>query len=279
MIEVFNGISNIAVAIEKEVFANYDGVIEGLKEDVQIENKVYQYCSNLIEKECESIKSVKSVISKDKKQMCQINENGKYIIAYTAIDTMSLLEANFSLGSIFAIYENKIEAHNLVACIYVTYGPTFQMVFGSKSEGVKYFSYEHGEFVQKDDLKLNEKGKINTPSGGFDSYTQDQKKLTQSFFDDGYRLRFSNSLCLDTHQILFKKGGIFMSPSTFKNQSGVLELVFEAYPMALIIELAGGRAIDGSTRILDLKLDSLHQTSPIYFGSVSEVNRVETFYK
>lgn len=278
MIEVFNAISNIAIDIEKEVFTNYDRFTSNNKSELEIENDVYNYCTTLIEKECEGIKSVKGVISKDKKQLCTINNDGKYIISYVAIDTMELLDTNFSLGTIFGIYENNFEADNLKASVYVTYGPTFQLVFASKSEGVKYFSYEHEQFVQKDSLKLEHKGKINSTAGGFNIYDEKNKTIAQSFFDNGYRLRFSNSLALDTHQILFKKGGIYMSPKTTQNPTGSLEVIFEAFPIAFIIELCSGEAIDGQNRILDIKNPELHQTTPIYFGSVDEITKVKSYF-
>jgi len=278
MIEVFNAIANIAIDIEKEVFTNYDRFTSNGKSELEIENDVYNYCTTLIEKECESIKSVKGVISKDKKQLCTINSDGKYLISYVAIDSVELLDTNFSLGTIFGIYQNSFEADNLKASIYITYGPTFQLVFASKDEGVKYFSYEDNQFVQKDSLNLSNKGKINSTAGGFNIYDEKNKTIAQSFFDDGYRLRFSNSLALDTHQILFKKGGIYMSPKTTQNPTGLLEVIFEAFPIAFIIELCGGGAIDGQNRILDIKTPELHQTTPIYYGSNDEIAKVKSYF-
>jgi fructose-1,6-bisphosphatase I len=271
MIEVFNAIQNIVIKIENEVFSNYDRFVDKKATDKEVEKKVYNFCTEVIESECEDLKSVQSVISKDKKQMCMVHETGKYIISYSAIDNVELLDMNFSLGSIFAVYENEIAPQNLQASVYATYGPTFQIVFASKQEGVKYFSYEHGEFVQKDNLLLKEKGKINTPAGGFNHYNEQNMALAQKFFDQGYRLRFSNSLCLDTHQILFKQGGVYMSPSSS------LEAVFEAFPIAFIIELADGIATDGSQRILELDIKDIHQTTSMYFGSKTEMDSVTTF--
>ncbi len=277
MIEVYNAITNIANDIEKNVFVNYnDFVKEGLSAR-DIHSNIYDYCSQSIEKEFEYLKSVKGVIGKDKKQLCTINENGKYMVSFVAIDNIELLDLNFSLGTIFGIYENDFGAQNLKAAIYITYGPTFQLVFASKEEGVKYFSNEHGEFIQQDSLELSNKGKINSPAGIYSEFPNEHKDLLNSFFDEGYRLRMSNSLALDTHQILFKKGGLFSSPSTPSNPNGTLELVFEAFPISFIIELANGEAIDGKNRVLDIKDSGLHQKTPIYFGSKDEIGKVRNF--
>lgn len=278
MIEVYNAITNIANQIEKNVFIDYNNFTSETKTEQQIHEDVYKYCSDVIETEFEYLKNVKSIIGKDKKQFCSINENGKYIVSFVAIDNIELLDLNFSLGTIFGIYENEFEADNLKAAIYITYGPTFQLVFASKDEGVKYFSNEHGEFIQQDPLVLNSCGKINSTAGKASEFTTEHKALLDSFFNEGYRLRVSNSLCLDTHQILFKKGGIYSSPATVSNEDGTLEVIFEAFPISFIIELANGEAIDGKNRILDIKSPSLHQKTPIYFGSKEEIARVKSTF-
>jgi fructose-1,6-bisphosphatase I len=188
-----------------------------------------------------------------------------------------LLDVDFSLGSIFTVYENEMDAKNIKAAIYVTYGPTFQLVFASKNEGVKFFSYKNNEFVQQESFLLGEKGKINSPSGIQSQWSPAHKALIESFFGEGYRLRFSDSLTLDTHQILFKKGGIYSSPKTSSAPNGELELLFEAYPIAFILELVNGEAIDGERRILDIEASDLHQKTPIYFGSKYEIEKVKKF--
>ncbi|MEA3288885.1 MAG: class 1 fructose-bisphosphatase [Campylobacterota bacterium] len=274
MIEVFNAITNIATSIENNVFADYDKFAKPELNEQQIHNDVYAFCSKVIQEELNYLKSVKSIVSKDKKELSQINENGQYIISFSAIDNIELLDYNFSLGTIFAIYENELEATNLKAAIYITYGPTFQLVFASKDEGVKYFSNEHGEFIQQDSLTLKEKGKINSTAGLVNEFRKDHKDLVQDFFDEGYRLRFSNSLALDTHQILFKQGGIYSSPATKSNPNGTLDVIFEAFPIAYIIELANGQAVDGKKRILDIVSPAIDQKTPIYFGSNEEIDKV-----
>jgi fructose-1,6-bisphosphatase I len=279
MIEVYNAITNIANSIEKEVFIGYDKFTKEDKSPKQIHSDVYSYCANIIEKEFEYLKSVKGIIGKDKKQFCAVNpQKGKYLVSFVAIDNIDLLDVNFSLGTIFGIYENEFEPQNLKAAIYITYGPTFQLVFASKDEGVKYFSNEHGEFIQQDPLTLQNRGKINSTAGIRSEFDQNHIKLIDTFFSSGYRLRMSNSLALDTHQILFKQGGIYSSPATKSNPNGTLELLFEAYPMAFIIELANGEAIDGKKRILDISLDELHQKTPIYFGSKDEIEIVKKHF-
>lgn len=279
MIEVFNAISNIAITIEKDVFQSCTDFLDTTKSDEAIHQDVYEHCRRVIESEFEKVKSVKGAMGKDKKQLCTINNNGKYLVSYVAVDNIELLDVDFALGSMFAIYENEFNAQSLKASIYITYGPTFQIVFASKSEGVKFFSYKHGELIQKESFELTNKGKINSTAGIQSQWSPKHKALIQSFFDEGYRLRFSDSLTLDTHQILFKKGGIYSSPATTSNPDGILELIFEAYPIAFIMELVNGEAIDGEKRILDIECTEFHQKTPIYFGSKYEIQHVKEFLK
>jgi fructose-1,6-bisphosphatase I len=147
------------------------------------------------------------------------------------------------------------------------------VVFASKDEGVKFFMFKDNQLVEQEPFTLNSSGKINSTAGIQKAWDTKHKALMESFFQDGYRLRFSDSLVLDTHQILFKKGGIYSNPASLIDPNGKLELVFEAYPIALIIELAGGKAIDGYKRILDIQHNTLHEKTPIYFGSADEVQR------
>lgn len=159
MIAVFNAITNIAEDIEKNVFVDCEKFLSSGLTEQQMHDSVHDYCSKIIEREFKRVKSVHGFIGKDSKDYTTINENGKYKISYVAIDNVDLLDVDFSLGTIFGIYEHQMDAFHLKAAMYITYGPTFQLVFASKSEGVIYFSYEDGEFIEQDPLTLEKKEK------------------------------------------------------------------------------------------------------------------------
>ncbi len=280
MLKILAAIENIAKGIENKVFSNYDDFAVKGRSLEDTNNEINKFCANLISDEFKNVKDIKSIIGQDTKEYITLNENGKYIVSYISIDNISLLDLNFSLGTIFAIYEDSIDGANLVASSYVTYGPTFQLVFATKDKGVQFISYDGESFKEQDSFKLEQKGKINSTGGDVPSFNESHKQLMQSFFDVGYRLRFSNSLALDTHQILFKRGGLYSSPSTKKDPNGTLDLAFEAYPISFIIELAGGVSTDGKNRILDLKLeDDISKKTPIYFGSQDEITKVKNSFK
>lgn len=275
MIAIFNAITNIAEDIEKNVFVDCDKFISSGLTDKEMNEKVRSYCSSVIRREFSRTKSVHSYIGRQHKNLRVNNPDGKYKVSYVSIDNIDLLDVDFSLGSIFGIYEKQMDAFHIKAAIYVTYGPTFQLVFASKMDGVQYFSFEDGEFIEQDNLVLENQGKINSTAGLVKEWSPEHKKLVNSFFNKGYRLRFSDSLCLDTHQILFKKGGLYTSPATESYPDGKLDAIFEAFPISYIIEQAGGRAINKKGRILDMTTNDIYAKTPIYFGSKNEIQEVE----
>ena len=185
---------------------------------------------------------------------------------------------NLSVGSIFGIYEGDYSGKNLKAAVYVVYGPRVEIVTADES-GVKLFRLEPDHtFAFIEEIKLKEKGKLNAPGGTQKHWPTYHKELIDSFFSEGYRLRYSGGMVPDLHQILLKGGGIFSYPSTTDVPEGKLRMIFEVFPFAYIYEKAGGEAIDGTTRLLDLSPRHVHDTTPCFFGSKEEIKKVRNSY-
>lgn len=277
MDNVFNAITNISKVIDNRVFKNYDEFV--IPNDLEQTNiKIQQFCDKIAREEFKSVANIKAIVTQDDKKTEVLNKDGQYIVSFISIDNVDLLDLGFSVGSIFGIYDDHIEGHSLVAACYVTYGPTFQMVYATQEKGVEFYAFDGEQFIDIQPFKLDNKGKINSTDGDVATFDEKHKKLLQGLFDEGYRLRISNSLSLDVHQILFKRGGLYSSPKTLKDPNGTFDLVFEAYPIAYIIELAGGEAIDGINNISDLKIDGdIAKKTPIYFGSKYEIGKVKEF--
>ena len=102
--------------------------------------------------------------------------------------------------------------------------------------------------------------------------------MVDGLFQEGYRLRYSGGMVPDLHQILLKGGGLFSYPGTSDKPEGKLRQVFEVFPFAMIFEFAGGGAIDGKNRLLEQTPRHVHDTSPCFFGSNYEINRVKEVY-
>ena len=93
-------------------------------------------------------------------------------------------------------------------------------------------------------------------------------------------MRWIASMVADVHRIL-NRGGIFMYPADARepDKPGKLRLMYEANPMAFLVEQAGGAATDGQQRILDIKPEKLHQRVPVFLGSKNEVDLVTSYHK
>jgi fructose-1,6-bisphosphatase I len=91
-----------------------------------------------------------------------------------------------------------------------------------------------------------------------------------------YKARYVGSMIADVHRTLLY-GGVFAYPGDSENPNGKLRLMYEANPMAFIVEQAGGRASDGRKRILDIVPTDIHQRTPVLLGSEEDVLEAEAF--
>ncbi|MBL3520108.1 class 1 fructose-bisphosphatase [Arcobacter lanthieri] len=222
------------------------------------------------------IPTIKAIVSEEQDEIKNINKDGKYLIAYDPLDGSSLVDVNLSVGSIFGIYENKFNAKNIIASVYVVFGPRVEMVVTTNE--VKMYRLLNNEFKFIQNIKLNEKGKLNAPGSTQNCWTTFHKQLIDDIFNDGYRLRYSGGMVPDLHQILLKGGGLFSYPATSDRPKGKLRQLFEVFPFALAFEKAGGKAIDGTKRVLEVSTTHIHDTTACFFGSNTEINRVLEVY-
>ncbi len=231
----------------------------------------------LIEHEFRKLDCVKALCSEEKENCMINNPEGRYFIGYDPIDGSSLVEVNMSVGTIFGIYDGEFDGKNIVAAAYITYGPGIELVIAH--EKVEFYVLEYGHFVKKKELYLKESGKIMSPGGTQKFWYPHHKRMIDDFFEkEEYRLRYSGGMVPDLHQILIKGGGLFSYPSAGDKPKGKLRTVFEALPFAFIFEKAGGAAVDGKRRLLELKPEHYHDTTPCFFGSKYEVERVLEVY-
>lgn len=230
----------------------------------------------IITAELKKCQSVKIIASEEKERGLELASNGSFIVAYDPLDGSSLVDVNFAVGSIFGIYKDILSAKTLVAALYVVYGPRTEMVVADGKKVELYRLDRNGEFALANELRLKEKGKLNATGGSQKGWGQKHKSLVKSLFDEGYRLRYSGAMVSDLHQILLKGGGLFSYPATSDAPKGKLRLGFEVLPFAFIYECAGGYAVDESgKRLLEISVSDVHETSPCYFGSKYEIDKVK----
>lgn len=231
----------------------------------------------IIEQNLSKVQSIKAIISEEKNSSEILNENGSYIVAYDPLDGSSLVDVNFAVGSIFAIYKDKPQSKNLISAIYCIYGPRLELVIalqGQKPELYRLDADNEFKFIKH--LTLGQKGKINATGATQKGWSNSHASFIRSLFEEGYRLRYSGAMVADLHQILLKGGGLFSYPATTDAPNGKLRLLFEILPFALIFKEAGGEAVSGKMEpLLNIEISSLHQSSPCYFGSIYEINALK----
>ena len=278
MQEIFKSIKRSAKRIHKAINFEDFRYCETKNCSGEKQLKLDVLSDEIIEEELSKVKSVKILASEEKEKPIEVNESGKYLIGYDPLDGSSLVDVNLSVGSIFGIYENSFNGKDLVASAYVVYGPRVELVIASIK--VERYVLRDDEFMFLEEISLNEKGKLNAPGGTQKEWFSFHKELIESLFKEGYRLRYSGGMVPDLHQILIKGGGLFSYPGAKDRPKGKLRKVFEVFPFANVFEKAGGYAInDSGKRLLELKTDDIHETSPCFFGSKYEIDRVKEYYK
>ena len=228
-----------------------------------------------------------------------ISRSSKYVFAIDPLDGSSNIDVNVSVGTIFSVYRRKSKLNQLckkddflqkgidqVAAGYIIYGSSTMLVY-TAGRSVNGFTLDPsiGEFcLSHPDIKIPKTGKmISVNHGYYDKFPDG----VQSYIDycsepdektnRPYTSRYVGSLVADIHRNLLK-GGIYMYPMTSDMPNGKLRLLYECNPMALIVERAGGLAVDGkNNNILDIKAESIHQRTPIFIGSKDMVLKLKKF--
>ena len=277
MKEIIKAIEEASIKIKHLIETGDTGKSQSENSTGDTQLKLDIQSDEIIEEIFSKLSSVKAIVSEEQDSIKNINETGEYLIAYDPLDGSSLVDVNLSVGSIYGIYKNEFNAKNIIASIYVVFGPRVEMVVTTSD--VKMYRLLNGEFKFIQNIKLNEKGKLNAPGSTQNCWAPFHKKLIDDIFNDGYRLRYSGGMVPDLHQILLKGGGLFSYPETSDRPKGKLRQLFEVFPFALTYEKAGGGAVDGFKRVLEVQTTHIHDTTPCFFGSNEEIKRVLEVYK
>jgi fructose-1,6-bisphosphatase I len=222
---------------------------------------------------------------------------GEYLLLYDPLDGSSNIDVNVSIGTIFSVLRKSDETrgvceedflqpgHKQVAAGYCVYGPQTTLVL-TVCDGVAMFTLdrEHGSFVL-----TQEAVSIPADTKEFAVNMSNMRHWAppmRSYIDDclagkegprgkDFNMRWVASMVADVHRILCR-GGIFLYPWDKRepDKPGKLRLMYEANPMSLLIEQAGGMAIDGTQRIMDLQPTKLHERVSVILGSKNEVQKV-----
>ncbi|MFI5230233.1 MAG: class 1 fructose-bisphosphatase [Gemmatimonadales bacterium] len=215
---------------------------------------------------------------------------GKYCLCFDPLDGSSNIDVNVPVGTIFSVVRKITRGRHgemedilqpgrrQVAAGYVIYGSSTMMVY-TTGQGVHGFTLDPsiGEFLlSHPNIRIPEHGRYLSVNDSYEELWDDGvRTLMRSYrgLEGDHKAlstRYVGSLVADFHRNLLG-GGIFAYPSNRKSPRGKLRLLYEANPLAFIVEQAGGAASDGRERILDIAPTELHQRTPLYIGSKSEV--------
>ncbi|MEY2632768.1 MAG: hypothetical protein RIR00_1422 [Pseudomonadota bacterium] len=230
---------------------------------------------------------------------------GAYLLLFDPLDGSSNIDVNVSIGTIFSVLRcpegadlstpEAAQAAFLqpgvqqVAAGYTVYGPTTLLVL-SVGDGVDAFTLdrETGSFLltqrgmqipaETKEFAINMSNQRHWEAP-VQRYVAEMQQGKEGPLGKDYNMRWVASMVADVHRIM-TRGGIFMYPIDAKtrDKGGKLRLMYEANPMAFLVEQAGGAATTGRERILDIPPARLHQRVPVILGSRSEVERVTGYH-
>ncbi|MEQ1739968.1 MAG: class 1 fructose-bisphosphatase [Methyloglobulus sp.] len=225
---------------------------------------------------------------------------GKYLVLFDPLDGSSNIDVNLAVGTIFSILRCRegIDADSQdflrkgveqICAGFVLYGPSTMMVL-TTGLGVNAFTLDQdiGEFILTHrNMRIPEETAefaVNMTNQRFweppvQRYIEECLQGTEGPLGKNYNMRWIASLVAEVYRIL-TRGGIFMYPLDSRNPAkpAKLRLMYEANPMAFIIEQAGGACSTGRERILDIKPTDIHQRVPLILGSKHEVERVVGYH-
>lgn len=224
---------------------------------------------------------------------------GKYIVVIDPLDGTPNIAFNGAVATTFSIYRRKSNPDSVIDPAealqpgneqvvggYILYGSSIMLVFTAEGMGVNFFTMDPaiGEFfLSIENVKIPQfkaSFSINT------SFYEMWDEQNRAFYDylvssddankSAFSLRYGGSMVSDVHRILME-GGIFAYPPNTLHARGKLHLMYKCNPLAFITEQAGGKATNGSVRILDIHPEKIHQQVPVYMGSPKNMEQMKQF--
>lgn len=236
--------------------------------------------------------AVSILVSEELDEAVELSSQGAMIVATDPLDGSSNLDVNVTVGTIFSILPTEggplQKGTAQLAAGYVAYGPATSLVVRLKGATSVFTLAGDGQWT----LTVAQ-ARVPEASGEFAINTARERfwdEATRGYVAENiageagpagkrYNMRWIGSMVADIHRILMR-GGIFLYPldSETISKGGRLRLLYEANPMAWLVEGAGGRSTTGQQGILDVEPTGIHQRIPVILGSAEEVKRVMDWY-
>ena len=295
---------SIGTAVGKGALAGVLGIQGDVNVQGEIQKKLDVISNNILLDATQWSGCLAGLASEEMETVLPVPEGypkGKYLLLFDPLDGSSNIDVNVSIGTIFSILKRPegtgdvTEADFLqtgrhqVAAGYAIYGPQTQLVL-TTGNGVNAFTLDRSEGIWKltvRDIRIPEQ----TAEYAINASNQRHWFAPVSrYFDEvqagvegprgkNFNMRWVAAMVSDIHRIL-NRGGIFMYPADARNvkNGGRIRLMYEANPMSMLVEQAGGAATNGLIPLMDVKPERLHMRVPVFLGSKEEVERVTRYH-
>ena len=298
--DITQSIKEISKVISDGDINNILGNLETQNVQGETQKKLDVFSNNIFINNLSNNQDVYALVSEENEEAIFINttNNGKYVVFFDPLDGSSNIDVNGVVGSIFSVYKVKNNESNdkilmkgleQIVAGYSLYGPSTMLVI-TVSKEVDCFTLNQEKtifYLTHKNLKISidtSEYAINSSNERFWEppiirYISECREGEAGVRKKNFNMRWTGSMVADVHRILIR-GGIFMYPKDNKvpKKEGRLRLMYEANPIALIIERAGGLATTGREDLLSVQPSSCHQRVPVIIGAADEVSRLKKYY-
>jgi fructose-1,6-bisphosphatase I len=302
LLAVAGGCERISAAVRRGAVGDVLGALESENVQGEVQKKLDVISNELLIEACAPASKLVALASEEMDgvhELRKLGPEGGFLLLFDPLDGSSNIDVNVSIGTIFSVLpapsvaapRDPTEAdflqsgRNQIAAGYVIYGPQTTLVLTLRA-GVRAFTLDP---VSGEWLEVNEALAIPPETKEFAINASNMRHWAapvRQYIDEclagetgprgkNFNMRWVASMVADVHRIMMR-GGVFLYPWDARepNRAGKLRLMYEANPMALLVEQAGGGAFDGQGATLDAKPASLHQRVSVMLGSKSEVERL-----
>jgi fructose-1,6-bisphosphatase I / sedoheptulose-1,7-bisphosphatase len=303
LVDVAAAVKAISAMTAKGALGGYLGEHGGKNVQGEIQQKLDVLAHEVMVRSCEWGGLLAGMVSEELEEPYPVPveyTRGRYLLVFDPLDGSSNTDVNVSVGTIFSVLRHEHgEAPSApdylqpgdrqVAAGYAIYGPATMLVI-SVGKGTHGFTLDReiGNFIlTHPDLQIpadTSEFAINTSNARFweppvHRYVTECQAGKSGGRGRDFNMRWIASMVAEVHRILMR-GGVFMYPKDTKDRTrpGRLRLLYEANPISLLVEQAGGRASTGSQRLMEVKPETLHQRVPLILGSRNEVERIERYH-
>lgn len=282
----------IAAVLRQAAIKGQIGVVGAVNVQGEAQKALDVISNDIVLNQLAQNPAVGILISEEMDEAVEMANQGRFIVATDPLDGSSNLDVNVTVGTIFSVLGVAggllQPGRAQLAAGYIAYGPAINLVLRISGD-VAVFTLDDADQWVLTQAKASVPAStaeyaINTARDRFwdaatTGYVRENVAGETGPAGKRYNMRWVGSMVADVHRILMR-GGIFLYPldSETRAKGGRLRLLYEANPMAWLMEGAGGRATTGRESLLEVVPTGIHQRIPVILGSSEEVKRVEAWY-